>query len=161
GIARLPPWLGRASFFALAVLVLVATVEAWRTPFPNGSRKAINDAVTREPGPHLVLVPRDCCCLVYNGADVDRQRVVWARELGAPEVVPDVRLVGHQRRHRAVVEAHVAERDRHLRVGLDGLAGGEVLNGRRVQQRVGHRQRTTDGQDGDERQSPRFLTPQP
>ena len=82
GIARLPPWLGRASFFALAVLVLVATVEAWRTPFPAGSRKTINDAVTRQPGPHLVLVPRDCCCLVYNGADVDRQRVVWARDLG-------------------------------------------------------------------------------
>jgi hypothetical protein len=82
GIARLPPWLARASFLALAVLVLAATIDAWRTPFPHGTRKAINDAVTRRPGPHLVLVPRDCRYLVYNGADIDRQRVVWARDVG-------------------------------------------------------------------------------
>jgi len=83
GTARMPPWAGRTSLAVLAVVAIAATVGSLRTPFPTQSRKRIDDAVAQRPGPHLVLVPRDCSALVYNGAEIDRQRVVWARDTGA------------------------------------------------------------------------------
>jgi len=82
GISRMPPWLARMSLVVLAVLALAGTLQAWRDPHPAQARKRIDDAVAQHPGPHLILVPRDCCCLVYNGADIDRQRVIWARDTG-------------------------------------------------------------------------------
>jgi hypothetical protein len=82
GITRMPPWLGRASLATLAVLALAGTFTAWHAPYATQSRKTIDDAVAQHPGPHLVLVPRDCTALVYNGAEIDRQRVVWARDTG-------------------------------------------------------------------------------
>ena len=83
GIVRLPPWLGRASFVALAFLAVVSMTRWWREPFPTGARGAIDAAVTRTPGPHLVIVPPNCDGLIGNGAEIDRQRVVWARDRGA------------------------------------------------------------------------------
>jgi len=64
-------------------VAIAATVVSLLTPFPTQSRKRIDDAVAQRSGPHLVLVPRDCSTLVYNGAEIDRQRVVWARDTGA------------------------------------------------------------------------------
>jgi hypothetical protein len=55
---------------------------------PEG-RIAINRRLVQTPGKHLVLVrygpAHTFSEWVYNGADIDRARIVWARDLGAAE----------------------------------------------------------------------------
>ena len=60
------------------------------------SREQFLSQLTRLPGSHLVLVryqPRHNVLAewVYNEADIDRSKVVWARDLGAEQNVELIR----------------------------------------------------------------------
>ena len=50
---------------------------------------AINQQISRVPGKHLVFVrywpPHTFKEWVYNSADIDGSRIVWARDLGSTE----------------------------------------------------------------------------
>jgi hypothetical protein len=60
----------------------------WYGPGPLGlPRTAVESAMQAEPGKELVIVryssKHDCLDeWVYNAADIDRAKVVWAREMG-------------------------------------------------------------------------------
>jgi len=85
---------------ALAMLILCTVSPAarnkltpqmatWYSPIVvNSARAGIISQLSKEPGLHLVIVryrpdhiPVDEW--VFNGADIDRSRVVWARDMGA------------------------------------------------------------------------------
>jgi hypothetical protein len=48
----------------------------------EAQHRAIESRLEATPGNHLILVPSQFGHCVYNGADIDAQRVVWARQLG-------------------------------------------------------------------------------
>ena len=71
----------------IQVRILAATPapESWAAIGPE--RVALEAQLQSLPGPHLILVryrPNHDPLLdwVYNGADIDRQKVVWARDMG-------------------------------------------------------------------------------
>ena len=74
-------WLARAAYVAMLVVALIAMISSWR---PNGvsDRTRMAETMTRRSGPHLVLVSENCYFYVFNGAEIDAQRIVWARDLG-------------------------------------------------------------------------------
>ncbi len=93
GLRRLSLWRGGRD--AVQVLVCLCVVQfAWsfvsdKLPVPE-QRIAINGQVAATPGKLLVLVrywPQHIFQneWVYNGADIDGARVVWARDLGDSE----------------------------------------------------------------------------
>jgi hypothetical protein len=54
----------------------------------SGGRRAIDKRLNDAPGKHLVFVrrkPRRVTIWVHNEADIDRARIVWARDLGPSE----------------------------------------------------------------------------
>ncbi|MGH9557958.1 MAG: hypothetical protein ACRD30_01870, partial [Bryobacteraceae bacterium] len=73
--------------FAIA-MTRSETWDAINQPNPE-SRAAIVDRLARIPGRHLVFVrysPRHGYDKwVYNGADIDSSRIIWARDLGPAE----------------------------------------------------------------------------
>jgi hypothetical protein len=86
-----------ACLFLLALRVLVGglhlqvspeTAETWSGPMTgNFAREAIVDSLTRQPGQHLIITryPPDFYPnteWVYNRADIDNSKVVWARDMG-------------------------------------------------------------------------------
>jgi hypothetical protein len=61
----------------------------------SAKHAAVTEQLTRLPGEHLVLVRYGAGHdpyeeLVYNGADIDRSKVIWARSIDEPR---DARLV--------------------------------------------------------------------
>lgn len=69
---------------ALAVCLSLESIVAQARAPQNRievQRQRIVAALEREPGQHLILVPPDVFGCVYNAADIDGARVVWAREL--------------------------------------------------------------------------------
>ena len=76
-------WLSRAAFAAM-LIASAATILAW-PPFGVSERTRMIAAMEAKPGPHLVLVAEDCYGFLHNGAEIDRQRIVWARDLGDNE----------------------------------------------------------------------------
>jgi 4-amino-4-deoxy-L-arabinose transferase-like glycosyltransferase len=89
------PWVaGFAVRAGLAVVLLqtslfaVYSVAGWRreAAFPL-DRAALADRLSRQPGKHLVIVRYDVNHSphdewVYNAADIDSSKVVWARDMG-------------------------------------------------------------------------------
>ncbi|HET7712673.1 MAG TPA: hypothetical protein VFL80_12145 [Thermoanaerobaculia bacterium] len=79
---------------AAAVIVLLfvinsatSFVQSCRTP-PSGmepERQRITRELESSGGAHLILVPPSIFGATYNGPDIDRQPVVWARELPSNE----------------------------------------------------------------------------
>lgn len=86
GFARLDAWrpsgewLARGAFLSM-LGVSAATIALWQ-PFGVGVRTRMIQALEARPGPHLVLVPDNCFGLLRNGAAIDRQRIIWAHDLG-------------------------------------------------------------------------------
>jgi putative component of toxin-antitoxin plasmid stabilization module len=72
-------------------LMLIASsvhIEAW--PGGNLERAKVVQELDREPGPQLVLVrykPDHIVDVddVYNSADIDASKIVWARDMGEPD----------------------------------------------------------------------------
>ena len=64
------------------------TQPRWRWPPPGGvARAGILSGLERSGGKHLIFVRYDTRHdtgdeWVYNSADIDRQRLIWARDLG-------------------------------------------------------------------------------
>jgi len=70
------------------VHILAATPAPGSWPAIGPERVALEAQLKSAPGPQLILVryrPNHDSLLdwVYNGADIDRQKVVWARDMGA------------------------------------------------------------------------------
>lgn len=86
----------------LAILVLFfanagATWWSWiRTPQDGFEprRRQYAQSILAQGGKHLVIVAQDVSDAVYNGADLDRAPIVWARDLGP---AADARLRAHYR----------------------------------------------------------------
>jgi hypothetical protein len=72
-------WLSGAAFVAMFI-ASIATILSW-PPFGISERTRMIAAMAAKPGPHLVLVAEDCYGFLRNGAEIDRQRVIWARNL--------------------------------------------------------------------------------
>lgn len=107
GLSRLPAWRpnGRPWGFALLVVLLVA----WSAQFGYGvsqlflggewvsklawDRASVVRQLERVPGDHLVVVHYSASHSAHldwiaNRADIDRSRIVWAREMGAAADAP-------------------------------------------------------------------------
>ena len=87
-------FLVRAIVIGCIVMIPVQVHILAATPAPGSwaaigpERVALETQLQSLPGPHLILVrygPNHDPLLdwVYNGADIDRQKVVWARDMGA------------------------------------------------------------------------------
>jgi hypothetical protein len=94
---------------AVAMLILCAAAPAlrreltpqmatWYSPtVTNSDRARISSQLSREPGLHLVIVRYRPDHVpvnewVFNGADIDRAKIVWARDMGADR---NTELIGH------------------------------------------------------------------
>jgi len=96
GVAPLLLWLAVAS----CIPMLIATYISQRRVNHDGwwyQRHLIEQRLRSEPGEHLVLVCYDAEHdalqeWVYNGAEIDRQKLIWARSLGAEQ---DQRLLDY------------------------------------------------------------------
>jgi hypothetical protein len=88
---RLPPWFKGAGLAAFVLLSIVAERPLLVPDFdslipPMGARAALNEQLQALPGRHLVLVhygPKHdvMASWIYNRANVDASKVVWARDL--------------------------------------------------------------------------------
>jgi len=114
---------GRPAGMALAILVVASMAlplphEAV-TPFPprpdvvafGRARKSMLDELTRQPGNHLVLVRYGSNHdvqkeWVYNAADVDHSRVVWAQEMVPEEDAELLRYYNGRRVWRLDADAN-------------------------------------------------------
>lgn len=93
-LARWPagPARGRRPGYGLALLLLVAELAATGLRFPglrpgpddpSRQREEMARRLENLPGRHLVIVsPRSQTDWVWNGADIDAQKIVWARTDG-------------------------------------------------------------------------------
>jgi hypothetical protein len=77
---RLGHWLARAAFAAMLVAALAETLSLPVNTVSDRTRMIAT--LSAQPGPHLVLVPESCFHFIFNGADIDRQRIIWARDFG-------------------------------------------------------------------------------
>src|SRR5579885_3285975 len=110
--SRLPGWKLRA--LPVGGLLLAGLLVAWgvkvgyymtqpqQAPKVGWERIGVLRQIERTPGNHLVIVhyganhsPHDEW--VYNGADIDHARVVWAREMGPAK---DAELVQYFRQRQ-------------------------------------------------------------
>ncbi|HKF37014.1 MAG TPA: hypothetical protein VKB35_08955, partial [Ktedonobacteraceae bacterium] len=62
----------------------------WCQGIPRFGRKALEDKLQKLPGNHLVIVHykpqhQPIPEWVYNGADIDQSRIVWARDLSTAQ----------------------------------------------------------------------------
>jgi len=79
----------RAAASALHIPVPVTIIHTWYSEDPHNIQRArVINQLEREPGQHLVFVryePEHEIFLdwVYNSADIDSAKVVWARDMGA------------------------------------------------------------------------------
>jgi hypothetical protein len=91
---------GTAAAIIWPIWLTVATPPA---PMPFGqTRAAVLEAMMREPGRHLVFVRYPASHVpfwewVYNGADIDGQKVVWAHDLGSAENETLIRSMADRR----------------------------------------------------------------
>jgi hypothetical protein len=73
-------------FLAIAV-VAVFVIDAagfWHTLKPSGDLERRRQAIAQSlPGKNVIFVSDGVFDSVYNGGDIDAQRIVWARDLGA------------------------------------------------------------------------------
>jgi hypothetical protein len=74
------PWLARVAYAATIAACVAAFIAAPR--YGISTRTRMTAALEHTPGPHVVLTAPECSGFVHNGAEIDRQRVVWARDLG-------------------------------------------------------------------------------
>src|SRR5262249_5452842 len=72
-------WISRAAFAAMLAAALIGTISSWH-PNAVSEHTRVEQTVTKTPGNHLVLVAESCYFFVFNGADIDAQRVIWARD---------------------------------------------------------------------------------
>jgi hypothetical protein len=82
---------------AVVVLFFVNAALSWmRTPDYGFEprRQQIARSILAQGGRHVVIVAPDVFDAVYNGADLDRAPIVWARDLGADA---DARLRAYYR----------------------------------------------------------------
>jgi hypothetical protein len=95
GTFALGYWLSRASILLLLIETISGPVRhqcdpvAW-TCKGDPSRAAIQNHLSHEPGKHLIIVRYEPDHnihdeWVYNGADIDGAKVLWARELDKPQ----------------------------------------------------------------------------
>jgi hypothetical protein len=88
-------WLSRAAILLLFIEIISYPARhrcdplAW-TCQGNPSRDAIQNRLSHEPGKHLIIVRYEPDHnihdeWVYNGADIDTAKVLWARELDEPQ----------------------------------------------------------------------------
>jgi hypothetical protein len=83
---------------AIAVFAGVLTAATYQHPRSTEvQRLAIERQLAQVPGGHLILVPPNINDCVYNSADIDGQRVVWARQLGGAK---DAELLRYYSRRR-------------------------------------------------------------
>ena len=83
----------------------MASVDLW-----HHQRQRIETQLQSTPGQHLVLIeyapfhsPHDEWC--YNSADIDRSKIVWARDLGSDKNDALLRYFSHRSVHRLAVDA--------------------------------------------------------
>jgi hypothetical protein len=107
GLSRLPAWRPNGRPFGVALLTVL--LVAWGAQFGYGlgklflygepvpqlawDRAQVIGQLGRVPGEHLVVVHYSPNHLVHqewiaNGADIDRSRIVWAREMGPAADAP-------------------------------------------------------------------------
>jgi len=71
---------------AVVILFLANAILSLATPPPDpgmqGKRMRIAQSLRSKGGRHLIVVAPDVFDAVYNGAELDRAPIVWARDLG-------------------------------------------------------------------------------
>ena len=68
-------WSCVAVAFALA---LAAFAERFSEPAPRGGRMEVTERLDGRPGGQLVVAGPECFDMVFNAADIDRSKIVWA-----------------------------------------------------------------------------------
>lgn len=69
---------------AVVVVFVINALGAWRELKPTGDFERQRRALAASlPGRNVIFVGSSVFDAVYNGGDIDAQRVVWARDLGA------------------------------------------------------------------------------
>jgi hypothetical protein len=95
-------WLSRAAILLLLIETISYPIRdqcdplAW-TCQGDPSRAAVQNHLSHEPGKHLIVVRYEADHnihdeWVYNGADIDAAKVLWARELDEPQ---NAKLLGY------------------------------------------------------------------
>jgi hypothetical protein len=115
-----PLRVGAAVAGAVVLVQLVAPgwiiVNMWHTTRPTGAARAeLVERLRAMPGDHLVLVeysdaPQQIFEWVYNEADIDRSRVVFARPMDEAGVRRLLDYYSHRRVWRLVVDGNTYTR---------------------------------------------------